>query len=306
MFIVCRYYYKRNISPKNNTVNYSQPEERTKFNIKDLSNKDRIIMDNITNDLLANKKSNLQGKTEFTKQEITKIEHLLTNLRLANPSQQKRIRQQLRNLGFYISDYGFGITSETLHLMITMGKIKITQKDNVKSSSKSIVQENKKRNVVQKETSCKSFKPIVFNDSHILILGTMPGRASLKAGEYYASSSNSFWKIIELVYNDGNKFANYEEKIACLKKYHIALWDVYKQCDRPGSLDSSINNETLNDIDSFLSKYKNIKKIIFNGKKASLAYSPQINYSILCSTSNSNSHLSFIDKVEEWRNNLKD
>ena len=68
----------------------------------------------------------------------------------------------------------------------------------------------------------------------------MPGPDSLKTGEYYASSKNSFWKIMSALYNGSKPFASYEEKIECLHKNHIALWDVYKSCEREGALDKDI------------------------------------------------------------------
>lgn len=241
-----------------------------------------------------------QGKTEFTKQEIAEIERLLTFLRFAPSHKQKKIRQQLRDIGFYISKYGIGLTVERFCNMVATGQIKVI-KNNADSIHKSKEKKNIKSNVLSIKSSCKGFKPIVFENSQILILGTMPGKESLMTGEYYASSLNSFWKIIEAIYNNGNKFANYKDKVSCLRRNRISLWDVYGQCDRKGSLDSSIRNEVLNDIDSFLSEHSSIKRIVFNGKKAASAYIPNIEYSVLCSTSNSNSHLSFDEKVEEWR-----
>lgn len=299
LVIICRYYYKQNTNPKSQTANLLPPKTKNS-DINDLSNQDKVIINN----LLNNKRVKKRGKTEFTKQEIIKIERLLADLRFSALNQQKAIRKQLRSLGFYISNYGAGITLEKLHIMIAIGEIKVINQNSAKSLTKNTLQREQAK-TEQKEFLCKSFKPIVFKDSHILILGTMPGAESLKNGEYYASSSNSFWKIIESIYNNGHKFTNYEEKIACLKKNHISLWDVYEVCERDGSLDSSINNAKLNDIDSFLSKHKSIKRIIFNGQKASLSYQPKIEYSVLCSTSNSNSHFSFNDKVKEWKRTLK-
>lgn len=246
-----------------------------------------------------------QGKTEFTEQEITKIERLLTLLRFAPSHKQKNIRQQLRDIGFYISKYGTGLTVERFRNMVATDKIKVI-KNNADRIHKSKEKKNIKSRVLSIKYSCKSFKPIVFENSQILILGTMLGKESLMTGEYYASSSNSFWKIIETIYNNGNKFMNYKEKVSCLKKNHISLWDVYGQCDRKGSLDLSISNEVLNDIDAFLSEHSSIKRIVFNGRKAALAYLPKIRYSVLCSTSNSNSRLSFAGKVEEWKKCLKE
>ena len=41
-----------------------------------------------------------------------------------------------------------------------------------------------------------SFEPVVNENTKILILGTIPGIASLKNQEYYGNPRNHFWKII--------------------------------------------------------------------------------------------------------------
>lgn len=147
--------------------------------------------------------------------------------------------------------------------------------------------------------------PIADENSKFLILGTMPGAESLKRNEYYAAKGNCFWRVIENLFNNGKSFASYEEKKCCLLRNHIALWDVYKSCERKGSADDAIKHEIPNDIPSFLKKHSLIKKIIFNGNKAARTYNIGIQTEIAPSTSGANTHSTFDEKVEEWRKIIK-
>lgn len=67
--------------------------------------------------------------------------------------------------------------------------------------------------------------PIVFEDSRILIVGSMPSAISLKEQMYYANKNNRFWKILESIYQEN-------DKIELLKVSHIALWDICHSCIR--------------------------------------------------------------------------
>lgn len=243
-------------------------------------------------------------KDEFTKEEIEQLEKLIRLRVTSDRNSQKRIRANMRDIGFYGSNYGItDMTIDKFHILIEQGRIKVVNNTTVKKQiTPKVISVAKPNKAV--ESYCTSMKPIVFPDSEILILGTMPGKASLEIQEYYASPNNCFWRIIEAIYNNGIRLNNYNEKLSCLKRNKIALWDVYESCIRDGSLDSDINNTKLNDINELLSKYKKIRKVIFNGQKAALEFIPDVSYQTICSTSNSNTHYTLEEKIMIWKNAL--
>ena len=160
-----------------------------------------------------------------------------------------------------------------------------------------------------------SFQPIAGNHARILILGSMPGQASLSANQYYAHPRNAFWPIMAPLLQI-NPEASYEEKITALKSSRIALWDVLKSCQRTGSLDSMIKADTqiINDFQSFFGIHKKITHVFFNGGKAETCFMrhvfPENNpgllqLSRLPSTSPANARLSFADKCSIWHAMLR-
>lgn len=112
-----------------------------------------------------------------------------------------------------------------------------------------------------------SFNPIVDAKSRILILGTMPGVESLRKQEYYGHPRNAFWPILSAVCGCDLP-SSYCEKTAMLLDAGIALWDVCRGCEREGSLDSNICNETPNAIDRLLDEHPDIQALFFNGQNA--------------------------------------
>lgn len=154
-----------------------------------------------------------------------------------------------------------------------------------------------------------SFDPISSPSAHILILGTMPGVASLNAKQYYAYPRNHFWRIMDVLLNEG-KPSSYAERVGLLKKNNIALWDVLHACEREGSLDSAIAHEEPNDLSAFLNEHKKITRIFFNGAPAEKLFKKWVlptisadnfSYYRLPSTSPANAFWSFERKLEVWR-----
>lgn len=161
-----------------------------------------------------------------------------------------------------------------------------------------------------------SFEPIADEHAEILILGSIPGQASLAAGQYYAHHRNAFWIIISNLLQIDPAIP-YKSKIQELKSARIALWDVLQSCKRTGSLDSGIATDTLmvNDFQTFFQSHKKIKRVFFNGAKAEACFKRHIlrqtaldyiSFTRLPSTSPANATISFAHKLVAWRLILDD
>jgi len=162
----------------------------------------------------------------------------------------------------------------------------------------------------------QSFDPIADPGSRMLILGSMPGKASLRAGQYYAHPQNAFWKILgELLGFDASK--PYEDRVGYLRECGIALWDVLHSCVRETSLDSDIEEASIvaNPFEGFLDEHPAIATICFNGAKAEAAWrrhvlpklppARRIAYHRLPSTSPANASIGYAAKIEAWRRALE-
>lgn len=154
----------------------------------------------------------------------------------------------------------------------------------------------------------EGFPPIMGLHPKILILGTFPGKESLRKKEYYAHHRNLFWDIMGDIC-DAGKDKPYEERSIMLKRKGIALWDVLKSCCRDGSLDANIREGRfmVNDFAMFFSAHP-VKAIFFNGKKASTIFLRHVkpNLSnrpdslVLPSTSPANTRSTKDEKFRRW------
>jgi double-stranded uracil-DNA glycosylase len=159
---------------------------------------------------------------------------------------------------------------------------------------------------------CIGFGPIANRNCRVLILGSLPGRRSLEQGQYYALPRNAFWRIL----GDLFRFqpdADYEIRKRCLLQAGIALWDVCESAQRTGSLDASIQSDTIvvNDFAGFLSVHRELRLICFNGGRAADLYRRKVQPRLppdlrsipsvaLPSTSPAHAGMSYGRKLERW------
>jgi len=156
--------------------------------------------------------------------------------------------------------------------------------------------------------------PIENPSARILILGSMPGEASLRAGQYYAHPQNLFWRILGEVYGTKHDVP-YADRLRMLKSKGIALWDVLASCVREGSLDADIVADSLkaNDFAAFFATHDKIERVLFNGAKAEACFHRHVLPSLetrairfvrLPSTSPANASIAYSRKTAEWRDAL--
>jgi len=156
------------------------------------------------------------------------------------------------------------------------------------------------------------FSPVVGGNARVLILGSLPGRRSLEAGQYYAQPHNAFWRIMRMLVGAGPEL-EYEARLERLRIAGIALWDVLAAGQRPGSLDASIVKATavVNDFTSLFEREPNIELICFNGRTAEALFSRRVVPSLtpaqsritrlgLPSTSPAYASMPFAEKLERW------
>lgn len=107
--------------------------------------------------------------------------------------------------------------------------------------------------------------PVFGPGTRLLVLGSFPGAASLRAQQYYGHPQNQFWKILAAVWALPLVHMPYPERLAALHAHGLGLWDVYGACEREGSLDSAIRHPELNDLAWLRSQCPQLSAIAHNG-----------------------------------------
>ncbi|WP_115562944.1 DNA-deoxyinosine glycosylase [Xanthomonas arboricola] len=111
------------------------------------------------------------------------------------------------------------------------------------------------------------------NDCRVLVLGSMPGIASLEAGRYYAHPRNRFWPVMHALLGI-DAAATYAARMQALNAQGVGLWDVIGQCARRGSLDAAIvaDSVVVNPLPALLAGLPQLRMVACNGAAAAQAW----------------------------------
>lgn len=155
----------------------------------------------------------------------------------------------------------------------------------------------------------RGLAPVLGLAPRALVLGSMPGSASLSEQRYYAHPRNLFWPLMAEIF-DRELPQDYDQRLQMLSELNIALWDVVGECERDGSLDAAIVPDSVvpNDLVTLLATNPGIKDVYFNGRAAEQLFkrhigkaAPALCYHRLPSTSPANASVSRADKRRAWQ-----
>ena len=113
--------------------------------------------------------------------------------------------------------------------------------------------------------------PIIRADARLLLLGSLPGDASLAASQYYAHPTNQLWRLVGAVIDEDLQSLSYQERLERLAERRIGLWDVIASALRRGSLDQAIRLAEHNRLVEMLDGLPDLRAIAFNGRTAAAA-----------------------------------
>lgn len=153
----------------------------------------------------------------------------------------------------------------------------------------------------------RCFPPVVDAQTRVLILGSLPGEASLAQSQYYAYKHNQFWRLAGEVIGQDLVDMEYAERLQALLAHHVGLWDVVAEAKREGSLDSKIRGHAGNDLVGLIESLPKLAVIAFNGGTAERIGLKALGsngnrYRIVRLPSSSPAHtMPYAEKLHAWR-----
>lgn len=109
------------------------------------------------------------------------------------------------------------------------------------------------------------FPPVTRADTRLVLLGSLPGIASLEAQRYYAHPQNQFWRLVGAVIGRELVPLSYQARIEALLDAGIGLWDTVAAATREGSLDAAIRLHAASDLTALVATLPELRAIGFNG-----------------------------------------
>ncbi len=151
-----------------------------------------------------------------------------------------------------------------------------------------------------------SFSPVCPPSTRVLILGSLPGAASLAAGRYYAHPQNQFWLLTGAVFGQDLSALDYEARLAALGVVGIGLWDTVASAQRAGSLDSALRAVEAAALGDLIATLPGLRAIAFNGATAARIGRQALGETKpvlldLPSSSPAYAAMSFTDKAQQWK-----
>ncbi|MFB0613650.1 DNA-deoxyinosine glycosylase [Aurantiacibacter poecillastricola] len=151
----------------------------------------------------------------------------------------------------------------------------------------------------------RSFAPVVRADTRLLVLGSLPGEASLEAAQYYAHPRNRFWHLMERVIDAPLVALDYPQRLDTLLAHHVGLWDAVESAQREGSLDAALREAQATDLPSLVATLPDLRAVAFNGRASEKLARPQLEQTALAlialpSSSPAHAAKSFVEKAESW------
>lgn len=153
----------------------------------------------------------------------------------------------------------------------------------------------------------RNFPPVTRPDTRLLVLGSLPGAASLAQQRYYAHPRNLFWRLMSGVTGRDLVPLAYEARLEALLAARIGLWDTVAAATRKGSLDSAIRLHEASDLAGLVATLPDLRAIGFNGARSAaigrrqLGEAPGLALIDLPSSSPAYASLGFDKKQEAWR-----
>lgn len=118
-------------------------------------------------------------------------------------------------------------------------------------------------------TRARAFAPICPPETRLLVLGSLPGAASLAAGRYYAHPRNLFWTLLgPVIGQEELPLLAYDERLLALAAARIGLWDTIASAERRGSLDGAIRAAQTAALPELVASLPALRAVAFNGAKA--------------------------------------